>query len=496
MKDNRRFTLEDKWIIGGEGTWKDLLVVSPMTKLTIDILGALFHPRKYYLFKKILFVTLFALYVMIAHPLQYISWGNYTPSRLLSLILGVLIGTAFVYTLTYVYRRAQLKWRDRSYSRKSSSEPWVPLDHSGDPRSAILLKRSVLIGGDSGSGKSNAVWQILEGLIKFGIPFRTTVLDPAGGVELQDLEHAAFTIGYVDKPSLTDQVITDFRDRMEDRLSKMKRLGYRQFDPTLPGLEDEPWHYLVIDELLLCAGMIKQGVLSPLGDVLAVGRKAGFLVIACTQLGQKSTLGDIRDLFPQRVCFGTKTMEMTDAVLGTAATTNGAVCHELKRVGSGYLWTEKARGYWKFHTKHIQNTLAIVGMGGEVDPRPPVNPRENRPQQTRMTKDVGNGHHSHNGMAGQVQARNPQSAATATLTHDASGQWALYKFHTSDGSLVFVGIAPDPNRAFRDHEQTDEWFELVDRSKTIVQWYPDYQQAVHSQQEIIRRDNPPWNFIK
>lgn len=347
MAKSRRVTMQDKWIIGGDGTWMDLMVVSPLTKLALDFIYALSHPRKYYTLKKTIASIVYAVWAAIQLP---------PPVALLALGAFIL----WLYATTQLYRYAKTHYHHYRYAKKESNEPFVPLDVTGDPHSAILLTRHVLIGGDSGSGKSNAVWMILEGLSKYRIPFKISVIDPAGGVELNDLQDSPYTTQYVDRPTDADQLITDFRDQMNERLRLMKATSIRQFDPRTPLVgDDNNWHYLIIDELLLCAQQIKQGPLSPLGDVLAVGRKAGYIVIALTQLGQKTTLGDFRDLFPQRIAFATRTHEMTDAILGTSAH-QSAPAHLIHMVGEGYLYNEKAKGYYRFHTKHITDTQRIA----------------------------------------------------------------------------------------------------------------------------------------
>jgi len=50
--------------------------------------------------------------------------------------------------------------------------------------------------------------------------------------------------------------------------------------------------------------------------ILTVGRKAAFTVCALSQLPQKDVIGDLRDLFPQRIALAMRSRSMTDAVLG------------------------------------------------------------------------------------------------------------------------------------------------------------------------------------
>ena len=50
--------------------------------------------------------------------------------------------------------------------------------------------------------------------------------------------------------------------------------------------------------------------------LMAQGRKGAYSMIALTQLGEKTNIGDLRELFVRRIVLGTKTRQMTQAVLG------------------------------------------------------------------------------------------------------------------------------------------------------------------------------------
>jgi DNA segregation ATPase FtsK/SpoIIIE, S-DNA-T family len=219
----------------------------------------------------------------------------------------------------------------------------------------INLSTSVLIGGETGSGKSNLVWYIIAQLNQYRIPYRLTVIDPAGGVELNDLEHSPFTRRYIDRAQHVHQIINEFHASMEQRLALMKQRSVRLHTPT----PQEPVEICIIDELLLCKDELQGGVLSPIGEILTVGRKAFHIIVGCTQLGQKSIIGDIRDLFPQRVCLKTQTSESTDAILGSQANVDGAYAHRIDRPGMGYVWTEETKHFKLFTTPHITDTLRI-----------------------------------------------------------------------------------------------------------------------------------------
>lgn len=236
-----------------------------------------------------------------------------------------------------------------------------------DDAPQVNLTTSMLIGGATESGKSNLVWYILSQLNKYGIPYRLWVIDPSGGVELNDLENSPLTRQYVDRVKDISQIVTKFRESMDKRLAQMKAKGERRHFPTAL----QPVEILIIDELLLCKSQLQGGdAASPLGEVLAVGRKALHIVIACSQLGEKTVIGQIRDLFQQRLCLRTRSDDITDTVLGSNATVDGAACHRITNRGEGYVFTDQSGVFEKFHAPHIQNTQAVA-RGGFLAPPPP-----------------------------------------------------------------------------------------------------------------------------
>lgn len=229
-----------------------------------------------------------------------------------------------------------------------------------DDAPVINLTTSILIGGASESGKSNLVWYILSQLNSYRIPYRVWVIDPAGGVELADLEDSPLTRQYVDRIGGIPTIIKAFRTSMDNRLNDMKVKKIRRHNPT----RAEPLEILIIDELLLCQSQLKGGDAdSPVGEVLASGRKALHIVMACSQLGQKDVVGQIRDLFPQRICLKTLTQESTDAVLGSNATQDGANCHRISNRGEGYVFTDVSQTFERFRSPLVTDTHTVAHKG-------------------------------------------------------------------------------------------------------------------------------------
>jgi hypothetical protein len=335
-----------------------------------------------------------------------------------------------------------------------------------DQQAAISMTTSLLIGGASESGKSNLVWYILSALNELQVPYRLWVIDPAGGVELSDLEQSPFTRQYVDRVKDISRIVTAFRASMDTRLSTMKSRRVRRHFPT----SSEPVEIMLIDELLLCKKELQGGDAdSPLGEVLASGRKALHIVIGCSQLGQVDVLGRIRDLFPQRICLRTRTQEMTDAVLGTSATSDGANCHRISRKGEGYVWTDLSGVFEKFNTPLVRETTTIAAGGITL-------PAISLPTKRSLSP----------------LARRRRAGRTFT--------YLLYNIddptHPYYQRPCYVGITDNPRRRLKKHE--NEWpqavWNSIVHSRTRIIAYPDWDTAKSKETELIEYYSPIYNI--
>jgi predicted GIY-YIG superfamily endonuclease len=333
-----------------------------------------------------------------------------------------------------------------------------------DQQAAISMTTSLLIGGASESGKSNLVWYILSALNELQVPYRLWVIDPAGGVELSDLETSPLTRQYVDRVKDISRIVTAFRASMDTRLSAMKSRRVRRHFPTVA----EPVEIMLIDELLLCKKELQGGDAdSPLGEVLASGRKALHIVIGCSQLGQVDVLGRIRDLFPQRICLRTRTQEMTDAVLGTSATSDGANCHRISRKGEGYVWTDLSGVFEKFNTPLVRETTTIAAGGITL---PAISLPTKRSLRTKIRR------------------------AGRTFTY------LLYNVddptHPYYTRPCYVGITDNPRRRLKKHE--NEWpqavWSSIIHSRTRIIAYPDWDTAKRKETELIEYYSPIYNI--
>jgi hypothetical protein len=234
------------------------------------------------------------------------------------------------------------------------------LSDAGQPVALPILNAAgecvftpLLIAGQSGSGKSSALWATLLGFLVQGIPVRLRVADPAGGVELAALEDAvsedsvaaerdggtgpdglsAFQVyRYADSIEGIEAMVAEMEADMNTRLAAQKGRRVRSHTPTVA----EPVDLLLIDELLYLDALLKRGKSSPLGRIMTAGRKAAFSVIACTQLARVDAIGGVRDLFLQRLVFRTVSREATEAALGSGSGwAERAPAHRIARDAKG-----------------------------------------------------------------------------------------------------------------------------------------------------------------
>lgn len=343
-----------------------------------------------------------------------------------------------------------------------------------DPTSqdaSLLLTKSTLIGGESESGKSNLVWYLLSQLNQHQIPYRLWVIDPAGGVELSDLEQGKCpqTRQYVDRVKDIPQLVANFRKSMDTRLQKIKERGTRRHFPT----PEEPVEICIIDELLLCKRELKDGdASSPLGEVLTAGRKALHIVIACSQLGEKLAIGQIRDLFPQRICLKTRSQDITDTVLGSNATADGANCHRISQPGEGYVFTDSSNMFEKFYAPLVRETLAVAQGGTTVPTTPPPSSR-----------------------AQQLRTRRKGRTFLYQFYPDTLSGQPAHPNHPNYQRPIYIGITHNPRQRFKKHEK--EWPQVywsqIDHRRTKIQAYPTWQQAKDMETQLIDYYQPILN---
>lgn len=232
------------------------------------------------------------------------------------------------------------------------------LDEDGQPVEKDLRLPNLVVGA-MGAGKSSEVWTMLHALQEAGVPHRVRNFDPKGGQEFAELEHAAYY--YERNPTRWPQFLGHAHRALSARQAALRQRKLRKNEFT----DEFPLDVMVIDELLTALAMSRgsakvevEGVKIPASDAFLVylsnARSAGFTVVACSQLSQKSTIGDIRDLFPYVTLLRVTSDDIVNTVLGAGAS-KAYPAHEIpaeeSSAGIGYMVTK--RGVVKYRAAYL-----------------------------------------------------------------------------------------------------------------------------------------------
>ena len=219
----------------------------------------------------------------------------------------------------------------------------VPLGHDEDDGLVVLelAGHHLLLGGEPGAGKSNALSLVVA----------SAALDPEVEmwcfdgklVELAMWQNCARRFVGANVEEATE-ALGELRTEMEARYALLLAQGLRKVDrETGLGLI-----VVVIDELALYTqgkGKTRDEFCEVLRDIVARGRAAGIVVVAATQKPSSDVVPtSIRDLFGCRLAMRCSTRDASDTVLGAGWAGEGYSASDLDPVhrGVGYLLAEGA----------------------------------------------------------------------------------------------------------------------------------------------------------
>jgi hypothetical protein len=219
----------------------------------------------------------------------------------------------------------------------------VPLGHDEDDELVVLelAGHHLLLGGEPGAGKSNALSLVVA----------SAALDPEVDlwcfdgklVELAMWRNCARRFVGADVEEATE-ALGELRTEMEARYALLLEHDLRKVDrETGLGLI-----VVVIDELALYTqgkGKTRDEFCDVLRDIVARGRAAGIVVVAATQKPSSDVVPtSIRDLFGCRLAMRCSTRDASDTVLGAGWAGQGYTASDLDPVhrGVGYLLAEGA----------------------------------------------------------------------------------------------------------------------------------------------------------
>lgn len=342
----------------------------------------------------------------------------------------------------------------------------------------LVANHPILIGGITGSGKSNTAWAILAGYIASGVPICVDVIDPKGEfAEMKQYVGNGFIKSYTGPdadPDEYDKRIERFVEAMKRRVTAM---GIEtQHVPT----ETEPLRLLIVDEgLPLAESLKKQGARHPLMKVSTQGRAVNYIPLFLTQLGQKDVLGHYSDTSPNRICMKTSGRHSTEVILGEGCEGNGARCSYLDSdsdKGVGYMLYRGGYMGWR---SPIITAADRASLAQGIFPEAPVDPSENDDKPQTLYRIYG----KFRGLSDQFLYIGRTRIDRGTPAH----QMDLY----SDEELARRAAS---NR-LSEHKRDQPWSADIERIEVrgSSEIFPNRAAAEVAEELAIRTERPPYN---
>jgi S-DNA-T family DNA segregation ATPase FtsK/SpoIIIE len=231
----------------------------------------------------------------------------------------------------------------------------VAITEDGEIQTIELWCSSLLIGGQTGSGKSTSLW--LVALAAAADPLAELwVIDAKGGMELQALARLCRPDRFVVRQDEAVALLTELLAEVHRRQDACTQLGLRQIPPSSP---QWPPLVLIIDELAEITASGTRNLDTEanrlLRRLLSIGRATGITVVAATQRPSADVLDTgAREQFVLRWAMRTAARAASIMILGEDAVATGAKPHAVPSLklhrGIGYLTdgeaTKRVRSYY------------------------------------------------------------------------------------------------------------------------------------------------------
>jgi DNA segregation ATPase FtsK/SpoIIIE, S-DNA-T family len=201
----------------------------------------------------------------------------------------------------------------------------IGVSEDGRPVSVLILRRNVLVGGTTGSGKSGVLNVILACLVACGDVVLWGI-DLKGGMELQPwaecLDRLATT------PEEASALFRDAVVRLNERAGRKASEGKRVLDPN-PG---DPALVIVVDEY----AELSEEAHDCADSIARRGRAVAVNLIAATQRPTQQAMGKhaVRSQMDIRICLRVRERRDADLILGQGAYNSGWHAHSLTQPGS------------------------------------------------------------------------------------------------------------------------------------------------------------------
>jgi S-DNA-T family DNA segregation ATPase FtsK/SpoIIIE len=262
----------------------------------------------------------------------------------------------------------------------------IGLSEDGRPVRVLLLRRNVLIGGITGSGKSGML-NIIIAILAACRDVRLWGVDLKGGMELGPWESCFERLATT--PEGANQLFHDAVRELNERAARMAAAGKRLWEPTpadpvLVIITDE--HAELPEESHHCADSVARR-----GRALAVN------LIAATQRPTQAAMGStaVRSQMDIRICLRVREPRDADLILGQGSVNSGWHAHKLTRPGEflisgpehpapeqnrAYLLTDETRDQHAARCASLRPRLAASQPDTPATPRTALQPPQTAPE--------------------------------------------------------------------------------------------------------------------
>lgn len=323
---------------------------------------------------------------------------------------------------------------------------------------AFHMRQSVLIGGLTEHGKSNAVHAAIASLLRDQVPLWLYISDPKGGMELGaygkhlGTQNGNLTVkGYATSPAESEKMIAQVHKNMQTRARDFAAQGRRNWDPDAAN----PLVIVICDELLELPATLKAGASSDLAGIVRLGRAVGYTAWVCSQVGQLDSVGRLRSFIPQRMSFATRDAATTNAFLGDGASAAGAYCHEIRKPGIGYALNSQDRLAQQFR--------AALVTDAEVEQ-----------------------------IAAGVLPRELIAATREQLGEVTEGEQYLYRWYDAHDQLLYIGKSNNAVRRAGEHEGKPWWASVA---RSTVEPYASEKLVLKAEEAAIKSEKPLFNDL-
>jgi len=316
------------------------------------------------------------------------------------------------------------------------------VSENGNAVRALILRRNVLIGGTTGSGKSGVLNVIIAALVACGDVVLWGV-DLKGGMELQPW--TACFARLATTPGEANELFRDAVTWLNDRARKMAAQGRRVWEPA----SDDPALVIIVDEY----AELPEESHDCADSIARRGRAVAVNLIAATQRPTQSAMGKntaVRSQMDVRICLRVRERRDTDLILGQGALNSGWQAHHLTQPGA-FLISDPEHTVPERHRAYLITDDQVTGHAARHAPSRPVLPAgpgmpqtaPESPQMAEQPPDRGDGHHGpETALWAALANAGPEGVAIGELVA-ACGmgrRWVYYRLreHAAAGRAVQV----------------------------------------------------------